>query len=372
MKNESLQFTPEMFKLFAEFAASRMGGSKVTFRDLWAKYAEYGSSRTDSGKPRIKGWRVNATLGKSLLLAFGDLPWDEVNLAAADTYRRNRAEMKSKRTGSLVKAATRNREMRTAQACLSFAVKKGIIPRNPLSGMQDEPTVHDRDFALNQDQVAKLMRAARPQLRWFLAILNETGMRRGELLSMEWTEVDLNRGLMTVLAHKAKAGMRRDFPLTENARAVLEMIPQDGCNPYVFANPSGGRDPLRAPTHVAEGTLTDWWQEARDIAGVKGPKGQPVWLHTLRHTFATDMATAGMPMEVLMNICGWTTEKMARRYINIAPSHRDAVRPLMEARGAQVRDSIIGEAVKPKRAPRPIVEVDAEEAEALKVVGGIK
>ncbi len=344
--NEVPQFTPEMFKLFAEFYASRQGATQLTYRDCWLKYEAHGSGLTDGGRTRIKGWKVQASHAATLLAHFGDLPWDRCDLNSSEDYRLKRAKDVNKRTKRVgICAATRNREMRTAQACFSYAVKRGLIPRNPLSGMQDEPTINERDFAIPQEQVALLMRAARPQLRWFLVLLSETGMRRGELLTMEWTEVNLDLGLLKVLAHKAKAGKERTFVLSLNARAVLEMIPQDGVNPYVFP---GLKDPRG---HLAEGTLDDWWTYARDVAGIKGPKGQEVWLHTLRHSFATDYMVNGGDIETLMNMCGWTGQAMARRYINISARHHERARAIIDARGQHVRDTVLGAAIRPKRAP---------------------
>ncbi len=344
--NEVPQFTPEMFKMMKDFYESRQGATRVTFRDLWVKYETYGSTRTDGGRTRIKGWKVQASHAATLLAHFGDLPWDRCDLAAADAYRKWRSEAINRRTKLVgICASTRNREMRSAQACLSHAVKKGLISRNPLSGMQDEPSVNDRDFAISQEQIAVLMGAAAPQLRWFLVLLSETGMRRGELLSMEWTEVNLDVGSLKVLAHKAKSGKERIVTLGVNARAALEMIPQDGINPYVFAN---AHDPRG---HVPEGTLDDWWTYARDVAGITGPKGQPVWLHTFRHSYATDYMVAGGSIEVLMANCGWTGQAMARRYVNVSERHHAATRAIVDARGEHVRNTVLGLAKKARKAP---------------------
>lgn len=346
MSNAVPQITPEMMRLFAEFVAARAGVTQVTFRDLWVKYEAHGSMKTDGGRTKIKGWAIQASHAKRLLAHFGDLPWDRCDLNAADEYRQKRAKDINRRTKKEgVAASTRNREMRSAQACLSFAVKRGVIGRNPLAGMADEPSVNDRNFAITQEQAAIFMNAARPQLRWFLVLLSETGTRKGELLSMEWTEVNLDSGFMKVLAHKAKSGKERLVTLSTNARALLEMIPQDGVNPYVFADLKG------AGKHLNEDTLNDWWVTARDVAGIVGPKGQPVWLHTLRHSFATDYMVGGGNIETLMSQCGWSGQAMARRYINIAPRHHDASRGIIDARGEHVRTAVLGKAIRPKQAP---------------------
>lgn len=347
----------ELMRLFAEFMETRKSGPKVTFRDLWIKYQAYGTSKTDGGRTRIKSWDENQRgHAAKLLFHFGDLAWEDCNLAKAEEYRQWRASVpKVNGHGTApAKASSRNRELRSAAACLSYARKQGTIPRNPMEKLTDEPELHQRDFSLLPDQTMRIMQQAVPKLRFFLLILNETGMRRGELLKLEWSEVDLDGGFINLPAEKCKAKRKRQVPLSTTAMCVLEMMESDGHNPYVFANP-------HAPSgHVHPRTLWRWFKEARERAGVTGPKGQAVWMHTYRHTFATDMATSGLDIETLMNICGWTDHKIVMKYINIAQRHRQAAKANIDARGAAASAAVMGllGRTPARRAPAPKVAAE--------------
>lgn len=354
---------PEFMKAFAEFWAARQNVPRPLFRDLWQRFSEWGTSRTDGGRMRMRGWaRSQQGHGVKLLRFFGDKPWDECHLNAIEEYRVWRNTIPNQTNGvkgiRQVTASTRNRELSSAQGCLSWAVKRGLISRNPMAGMTREESHHERDFAVPKADVEKILKFAHPRLRQFLLVLYGTGMRRGEVLSLEWTEVDLDTGFISLPKRKTKNGKDREVPLSTNVRTILEMIPRDGMNPYVFPAPH------RLGQAVNHATVSDWWQKARDCAGVVGPKGQPIWLHSLRHSFATDLIVAGMPVEVVMSICGWSSPEMMRRYVNIHRRHMESAKALLDARDAQ-GPSMLGPGIRPRKAPTTTTDLVDEVARNL-------
>lgn len=325
--------SPEAGTIFAEFMASRLGATaapKPMVPELWRRYEAHGTTPTDGGRTRIKSWNTGPRYhARRLLEFFGAKAWDEVTHELADEYRRWRKTHVGGR-GQVIASATINRELRSLQSCFSFAVKKRIIARNPLAAMANDPVVHQRDFTITQDQFKQILVHARPILRYFLLLLYETGMRRDEVRGLRWTEVDLDRGFITLPGHRTKNGKERPVPLSAVARMVLENQPRDPVNPHVFPNtgqPTGG---------LCKVSLWRWFKEARDAAGVTGPQGQPVWMHTLRHTYATDLATSGVPVHVVMAICGWTDPNVMQMYINVADRHKDDAKTTMDERSASL------------------------------------
>jgi integrase len=335
----------ELGRLFQEFVLEKLGqkGEKVRLRDLWVKYEAYATTPTDGGRPRIKSWKTHGHIwAKHVLPFWGDLTWDQCTLAKADEYRTHRRSMISERTKKLIKAASSNRELRGVQACLSWSVKRGLIPRNPLTGLQDEREIHDRDFAITQEQFLAIVEKARPFLQHFLVVLYETGCRRDEIRMLEWSEVDLAAGVIRLPWHRTKAKRDRVITLSTAAMITLERIPAFKDVPYVFVNPVTGKGP------ITKSTLCDWFVEARTAAKVTGPKGQPVWLHTLRHSWATDMATMGLNIPTLMQMGGWADKKMMDKYTNITERHTGAARTQMDERSIAITRALHGERTGPK------------------------
>lgn len=353
---------PAILKDLAEFLQQRAATSRCNFRDIWLKYQEYGTSRTDGGRMRIKSWNSGQRpAAKPLLTFFGDLAWDACTLGKVEEYRVWRGTVPKRQPGArgikFVGAATRNRELHCAAAAMSFGVKRGLISRNPMAGLSDEPMHHERDFAVPREDVERILAKTPAWLRQFLLVLYGTGMRRGECLSLEWADINLDAGFISLRSHKTKSGKAREIPMSTNVRVIFDMLPREGNNPWVWMSRH------EAGQHINEWTLSYNWRRARDSAGVVGPKGQSVWLHSLRHTFATDMIVAGMPLELVMNICGWSGPAMAHRYINIARRHRETARAMLDARDAE-GPSMLGSGARPKRAPVQVAEAEVAEESA--------
>ena len=171
-----------------------------------------------------------------------------------------------------------------------------------------------------------------------------TGLRRGELLDLEWRDVDFARG--TVLVRRSKTGRGREVPLTARARGVFEemhasrgAIPLRGEDP-VFA----GLLALKRLAHTREGhvpgtdrdrleaRLTTRFRRLTKSLGMTG-----VSVHTLRHSCASRMVAAGVPLSFVARVTGHSTLSCAARYGKHAPTDagRIAIRALEAATADQ-------------------------------------
>jgi integrase len=93
----------------------------------------------------------------------------------------------------------------------------------------------------------RLRQHASPWLLRLIIAALETGMRRGELLSLTWLDVSLSRNEITVRAENTKNNETRIVPISMNLRAVLQLIEHDPAGQrhkptaYVFADAVGAR-----------------------------------------------------------------------------------------------------------------------------------
>ena len=110
-----------------------------------------------------------------------------------------------------------------------------------------------------------------------------TGRRVGELLGAKWTDVDLDKGIMTL--PQTKVGERQFVYLNEPAAAVLRTLPHIEGNPYILAGAAPGK-PLnfyrRAWNRILKRTDID-----------------PFPPHGLRHNYASTLVAAGVPLETV-------------------------------------------------------------------------
>ena len=145
-----------------------------------------------------------------------------------------------------------------------------------------------------------------------------TGLRRGELLQLQWGDVDLHRRLLTVRGEGAKTGQTRHVPLNSEIVGVLKTWAPCSGEPSGFV--LSGRDatvPLTGARKAWRGVL----REAR-ISSFR--------FHDLRHTFASKLAMAGVDLNTVRELLGHRKISMTLRYAHLAPEHKaDAVERLV-------------------------------------------
>lgn len=124
-----------------------------------------------------------------------------------------------------------------------------------------------------------------------LLVALDTGMRSGEMLALEWPQVDLARGVAVLL--ETKNGTSREVALFSKSREVLALLSRDGKRVFKMS-----------------GALRDKrFRDARDACGIVGT------FHDLRHTAATRLSKVLSVLELCRQF-GWTDPRMCMIYFN--------------------------------------------------------
>lgn len=167
---------------------------------------------------------------------------------------------------------------------------------------------------LSREECERLLSVTiEPHWRLLILLAIHTGLRRGELLALEWSDVDLDNQVLRVRQNYVmgqigtpKNHKVRYVPMSEGLNAALRPLRRpDG---LVVRNPEG--KPFS--TNGAHKAM----HRASERAGV--PLGG--W-HRLRHTFATQLVQGRLPSEQLMQWMGHSTIAMTQRYTHLAPSN---------------------------------------------------
>lgn len=164
-----------------------------------------------------------------------------------------------------------------------------------------------------------------------------TGLRRGELFALAWDDVDLVAGVLTV-RHSVyrgklgppKNGRERSVPLTAGLVAVLKSHRAQSRLRSAFLFPD------------AKGKLTIHQDHIdRPLHGALRRAGlRKVTFHSLRHSFASQLVSAGRSLKEVQELLGHTSMQMTMRYAHLAPGRmRDAVAvldaPVLASSGVQ-------------------------------------
>jgi len=237
------------------------------------------------------------------------------------------------------------RDLFTLSSVLRRAVKAGELAENPVRRV-DRPRIDRRgkvrflheaeEFRLRlalqeRDEIMRAARAAAnirhqkrgepllPPLASFgdhltpaVLISINTGLRRGELLKLQWSSVDFERRLLTVEGRNAKSRQTRHVPLNDEATIVLRN----------WQEQAGARTQLfDVSTSYKKG-----WKALLKRAGIT----QFRW-HDMRHHFASRLVQRGVPLNTVRDLLGHSTAQMSLRYAHLAPDQRrEAVAKLNE------------------------------------------
>lgn len=245
-----------------------------------------------------------------------------------------RADIRSyiaKRRADGLKGGTINREI----GLLSSAINRARVEwdwdiPNPVQGMR-EPEGEGRRVFLTQAQFNALVAAAEgnkraPYLADLIAVAVMTGCRRGELLGLEWSRVDLQANTIRLGAANTKAGKARLVAINQAARNAIERrsaYREEHCKeaPWVFCSRKGKR---------IAGIKTSF-RRACKAAGLVG-----VRFHDLRHTCGSWLAQAGVPQSHIAEVLGHSTLRMTERYTHVAPANARAAVEKLEGVPKQV------------------------------------
>jgi integrase len=157
-----------------------------------------------------------------------------------------------------------------------------------------------------------------------MAALN-TGMRKGEILSLKWENVDMKHGF--VLLDRTKNGERREIPINEDFKAVLQSLTRQLDVPYVFFDTMTGK-----PYQDVKRSFSTACRQA----GI-----HDFHFHDLRHTFASHLIMAGADITTVSKLLGHKSLTMTLRYSHLAPDHLQKAVNMLNFTGEERRTAYL-------------------------------
>lgn len=287
---------------------------KVEIEQEWyQRQPQAPAQRLHEFAPRFQAWyavdhrqssvrRYQTRWQHHLLPHLGKVRLNACTPVILDQYR-------STRHAEGASARTINGELSTLSLALKKAVEWELLrpsQRPKISWLREE----EKDVHILSDANERLLlMAATPRMRPLLRFALHTGLRRQELVTLTWAQIDGERQEVVIPAAIAKNRHARTIPLNETALAVLrELSPLKGEGDRVFGYRAVGAN----------------MQQAVAKAKLRG-----VSLHTLRHTWATRLLEAGVDIETVRQLLGHQSLRHTQRYLHISTAHaRQAVRLL--------------------------------------------
>ncbi len=231
---------------------------------------------------------------------------------------------------------TVNRELAFLKRVFNVAMRNGDTESNPVTQVKMFKENPPRTRFLTEDEELRLY-SALPTEDWrprnIVGLAVHTGLRRGELFSMKWENVDLFNRVITI--PRSKSGDARQVPMSKAVLKMMQELPSRMRSEWVFPN-DAGTGPLDA--HNFENRI---FIRAIKKAGIENFR-----FHDLRHTFASRLAMKGVSLQTIQKLLGHKTFNMTLRYAHLSERHlQDAVENLGEWTGTKT-DTVAAEARK--------------------------
>lgn len=267
-------------------------------------------------KRRLRSWRnVRQILRTHVLPEVGNLLLHQVTPRMAQRLH-----------DDLVKQGLHDAARKATSALsglLTFAQREGWIATNPARLVRKVRPAEPRSRYLTKEEIARFYEALDQEsnvfIKGLLAFLMATGLRRGEAMRLQWT--DINVVDRTAHLRITKNGKSRRVPLNEAAWAVVASLPRIDKNPHLFVGRKAG-SPIADPTPA--------FRRVCKRAGLTG-----VRIHDLRRTYGTVALNAGVSIHEVSELLGHSSIQITRQvYARSLPS---SIRNATEVVGAALK-----------------------------------
>jgi integrase len=285
-----------------------------TLAAFWPRFIE-GYARANQEKPsnldtRERIWKTHLEPG------LGELRLDEITDEEVQRLKGRLSKRKPK---------TVNNVLTVLNKLLKVAVEWKVVAALPCRIRLLKAAKPAVEFYEPEQYERLLAAAASTDSRTHLAVLlaGDAGLRLGEILGLEWPDLDFARELVKVQravyegeVTLPKGGKPRVIPMTRRLKAALQEL----------RHLRGERVLYRDDGEPAE----KWWVKwALDVAERRAGLRRGGRVHILRHTFCSRLAARNVPMLSIKELAGHMSLETTQRYMHLsAAAPREAIRAL--------------------------------------------
>ncbi|NCN25461.1 site-specific integrase [Candidatus Falkowbacteria bacterium CG10_big_fil_rev_8_21_14_0_10_37_14] len=242
-------------------------------------------------------------LRSGLVPYFGKLPLSEISCFAIEEYKRTKANLN-------LSNKTINNHLSVLRKCLNTAQEWELLVNVPkIRLLKVEPQKFD---FLTESESRSLLDNSSGYLADMILLALKTGLRFGEIIALDWQDVNLQSRLLTVsksvsknVLGSTKSNKTRYIPLTAELCQMLSAKKSKAG--YVFLNGAGNR--VRQVNSI------------RSLyRACKRANLRRIGWHCLRHTFASHLAQKGVPIKAIQELLGHSEIKTTMRYAHLGQS----------------------------------------------------
>jgi integrase len=238
---------------------------------------------------------------------FGNRKTVQITPLMVDNFRVKMKKTNSERTGKPYSGASINKMVSLARRVYYLGMDAGLVKSNPFARrgtFKEEPKGHyipDQEFW-------KIYKYLPDYLKAVVLVAYLTGMRRGEILELEWDRVNLSEGYVDLTPEDTK---------TEEPRRIYFNSIKELKDVFIEADRKKRVGQQLVFTKSDGSSVPKWYIQRLFKKACLNAKVHPYRLHDLRHSFNTNMTKAGVDQVVIMKLTGHKTFAMFSRYSHL-------------------------------------------------------
>jgi integrase len=257
-----------------------------------------------------RSWKRTQQCLSHLDKFFGGRKLNNITSKDIDDYKLFRQKQMSK-NGKYPASATINRELACLKNLFNLAKRwKKFFGENPVSEAGLLGIDNQVERILNPDEEGRLLDSCAPHIRPIIITALNTGMRKGEILSLRWENIDFDNNSITIQATNSKTKKMKRIRINSALRKLLlELKLGSGGSEFVFLGVD--KKPIKS--------FRTAFSKACKRAGIRGLR-----FHDLRHTAATRMIEGGANLVAVSHALGHSSINMTMRYAHPDDTITDA------------------------------------------------
>ena len=253
-------------------------------------------------KTTKKSYKIdNGFFKNHIFPSLGKFPLDSINSAMISKLHIDLVNSKH------MKKSTANNLHIYLSHLFNMAMTWNIITTtiNPMSKVKRFTVSQTQDRYLTLQEIQTLLGITNnyphKYIRYIIPMLLLTGARKMELLGARWCDIDITNRLWTI--PQTKTNKVRYIPISKQLEKLINAIPKYN-DTYIFYSPVSKRHITNIEIH---------WNRIRKQAKIPDVK-----IHTLRHTFASNLVNQGVSLYEVQKLLGHSDIKMTQRYAQLS------------------------------------------------------
>lgn len=208
-----------------------------------------------------------------------------------------------------IKPISVNKHLRTLRSAFNHALRWGLIETNPFSRFPLLKIPESAPIFFLPGEIALIISDMRSKgfntEADIASIALHTGLRRGEILSLHWDDIDLHRGIIRIKSsegYQIKGGKMRSVPLNLRGEEIIKKYPRREDRSTIFPG-------------IHPDTLSKRFKRSIRDCNL----GEDLHFHSLRHTFASWLVQRGTSLYIVQRLLGHSSPSMTQIYSHLAP-----------------------------------------------------